>query len=107
MDGGGNYRLKPAIYTNPIPAAVVQPPSILQTLHRCPILLTLPIKNLCVAFPYRITLREPISPATSPAVEPVVEDKSAGPSSPSPSYTLRISSNAPHSNSHPPASSTT
>jgi len=79
MDGWGNYRLIRAIYTNPIRATVVQPPSILLTLHHCPILPTLPTKMFCVAYPNRVTLREPISPAARPFVPPVVvEDKSQG-----------------------------
>ncbi|KAG0138650.1 hypothetical protein HOY82DRAFT_462 [Tuber indicum] len=69
-------RLIQVIYAHPIPATVTQPASVSLTLHRRPILPTLPVKKLHVASPNMVTLGEPIHPAIRPAAKPVVvEDR--------------------------------
>ncbi|KAG0643917.1 hypothetical protein HOY80DRAFT_1019864 [Tuber brumale] len=69
-------RLIQAIYAHPIPATVTRPAGVSLTLHRRPILPTLPVKKIHVASPNMVILGEPIHPAVRPAAEPVVvEDR--------------------------------
>ncbi|CUS12238.1 unnamed protein product [Tuber aestivum] len=72
-------RLIQAIYAHPIPATGTRPASISLTLHRRPILPTLPMKKLRVASPNMVTLEEPIHTTIRPVAAPgVAEDECTG-----------------------------
>ncbi|RPB04828.1 hypothetical protein L873DRAFT_1840296 [Choiromyces venosus 120613-1] len=71
-------RLIQVIYAHPIPATATRPASISLTLHRRPILPTLPMKKLHVASPNMVSLGEPLHPTIRSVAEPVVEDTQTG-----------------------------